>query len=82
MLSRDFNLHMYMQRLKALGHQAELHNNRGVAKDALSYIIDPPSSLNQPAQTLAEVELPKMLSGADWKGILTSTQHSPSVGEW
>lgn len=45
-LSRDFNLHMYMQRLKALGHQAELHNNRGVAKDSLSYIIDPPSSLN------------------------------------
>jgi len=37
---------MYMQRLKALGHQAELHNNRGVAKDSLSYIIDPPSSLN------------------------------------
>ena len=31
-LSRDFNLHMYMQRLKALGHQAELHNNRGIAK--------------------------------------------------
>lgn len=23
-----------------------------------------------------------MQGGADWKGILTSTQHAPSVGEW
>ena len=29
-IARDFNLHLYMQRLKSLGHIAELHNNRGV----------------------------------------------------
>ena len=65
-VSRDFNLHMYMQRLKALGHQAELHNNRGVAKDQLSYIIDPPKSLEEEAKQLAETELPKMLPGCAW----------------
>ena len=32
-VARDFNLHMYTQRLKALGHQADIHNNRGLAKD-------------------------------------------------
>ena len=73
---------MYMQRLKALGHQAELHNNRGIAKGQLSYIIDPPASLASPARSLAENDLPAMLGAADWKGILTSTQHAPSVGEW
>jgi hypothetical protein len=44
-MSRDFNLHMYMQRLKTIGHQAELHNNKGIPKDNLGYIIDPPKSL-------------------------------------
>ena len=29
-LARDFNLHLHMQRLKALGHQALIHNNNGV----------------------------------------------------
>ena len=80
--SRDFNLHMHMQRLKALGHQAELHNNRGIAKDQLSYIIDPPKSLEEEAKTLVETELNKMTPGCAWSGILTSTEHSPSVGEW
>lgn len=81
-LCRDFNLHMYMQRLKALGHQAELHNNRGVQKESMSYIVDPPKSLEPQAQGLVEAELPKMLPGCPWSGILTSTQHTPSIGEW
>ena len=41
-LSRDFNLHLYLWRLKALGHMAELHNNKGIPKESLSFIIDPP----------------------------------------
>ena len=41
-VARDFNLHMQLQRLKSLGHQAELHNNRGVSKEHLSFIVDPP----------------------------------------
>lgn len=65
-----------------LGHQAELHNNRGIAKDQLSYIIDPPKSLEEEAKTLAETEMSKMTPGCVWTGILTSTEHSPSVGEW
>jgi hypothetical protein len=81
-LCRDFNLHMYMQRLKALGHQAELHNNRGVAKETMSYIVDPPKSLEPQAQALVETELAKMQPGCTWSGILTSTEHTPSIGEW
>lgn len=41
-VARDFNLHIHLQRLKNLGHQAELHNNRGVQKESLSYIVDIP----------------------------------------
>ena len=48
-VARDFNLHLYIQRLKSLGHQAELHNNRGVQKENLSYIVDPPTSLDSKA---------------------------------
>mmetsp|Transcript_32606 Transcript_32606/g.49861 ORF Transcript_32606/g.49861 Transcript_32606/m.49861 type:complete len:282 (-) Transcript_32606:466-1311(-) len=81
-VARDFNLHMYLARLKSVGHQAELHNNKGVSKDQLSYIIDPPKSLETEAFTLVDSELQKMLPGSQWKGILTSKQHSPSVGEW
>ena len=55
-MSRDFNLHMYVQRLKALGHQADLHNNRGIAKDKLGYIVDPPKSLETQATNLVKEE--------------------------
>ena len=46
-MARDFSLHMYLQRLKSLGHQADLHNNRGVSKENMSYIVDPPLNLKQ-----------------------------------
>ena len=81
-VSRDFNLHMYMQRLKALGHQADLHNNKGIAKEDLSYIIDPPTSLESKAENLVKEQLPGMMANSQWKGVLTSTDHSPSIGEW
>ena len=48
----------------------------------MSYIIDPPKSLEEEAKTLAEAEMAKMTPGCTWSGILTSTEHSPSVGEW
>lgn len=81
-VARDFNLHMHTQRLKALGHQAELHNNKGIAKEELSYIIDPPASMEKEAEDLVKVTIPALNSQATWKGILTSTEHAPSGGEW
>jgi hypothetical protein len=81
-VARDFNLHLHVQRLKALGHQAELHNNRGVAKEELSYVVDPPASLKEQAKELVKTSMPGMMPGAQWKGILTSTDHAPSGGEW
>jgi hypothetical protein len=79
-MTRDFNLHMYIQRLKSLGHVAELHNNKGISKENLKYIIDPPSSLNDKANELAQGELQKM--NGKWSGILTNKEHNPSSGEW
>jgi len=81
-VARDFNLHMHLQRLKALGHQAELHNNRGVAKESLSYIVDPPTSLVEESKAFVGTELPKLSPGTQWTGVLTATEHSPSTGEW
>lgn len=81
-ISRDFNIHMYIQRLKTLGHQAELHNNRGISKDKLGYIVDPPKSLEKEATNLVKEEFNKMQNGLTWKGVLTNAEHSPSSGEW
>ena len=41
-VTRDFNLHVHLHRLKNVGHKAELHNNHGISKDELKYIIDLP----------------------------------------
>ena len=71
-----------MNRLKNLGHQAELHNNKGVAKDQLSFIIDPPQQLQEKAEGLARGGLGAMLPSAQWQGILTTSDHVPSLGEW
>jgi len=43
-VSRDFNLHLHMHRLKAVGHKAEMHNNFGINKEELRYIVDIPES--------------------------------------
>lgn len=83
-VARDFNLHIHVQRLKALEHQAELHNNRGVSKEQLSFIVDPPKDevLVKKAETLVKSEMPKMTPGLVWNGIFTPTEHNPSTGEW
>ena len=43
-VSRDFNLHVHMNRLKSVNHKAELHNNTGINKEELKYIIDLPNT--------------------------------------
>ena len=42
-VSRDFNLHLHMNRLKTVGHKSELHNNQGINKEELRYIVDLPA---------------------------------------
>jgi len=41
-VTRDFSLHLQMQRLNQAGHKAELHNNQGLAKEDMHYIVDVP----------------------------------------
>ena len=43
-VSRDFNLHLHLHRLKAVGHKAEMHNNFGINKEELRFIVDLPKS--------------------------------------
>jgi len=81
-IARDFSLHMYMLRLKQVGHQAALHNNQGLAKDNLKYIVDPPEPVSEAIKQFMEQELPKLLPGSKWEGIHTKSQHYPSTGEW
>lgn len=53
-IARDFSLHMYMLRIKQVGHQAALHNNQGIAKDNLKYIVDPPEPLADTSKQFLE----------------------------
>ncbi len=43
-VSRDFNLHLHLHRLKTVGHKAEMHNNFGINKEELNYIVDIPEN--------------------------------------
>lgn len=43
-ISRDFNLHLHLHRLKAVGHKAEMHNNFGINKEEMKYIVDIPQN--------------------------------------
>jgi len=81
-LARDFNLHLHMQRLKALGHQALIHNNNGVQKENLKYIFDAPQPVEDKFVSYVQNDLPKLLAGSKWDGLLTRQQHAPSDGEW
>lgn len=82
-MSRDFNLHLHMQRLVQVGHKAELHNNQGIAKEDLKYIVDLPdiAALRTKSETLLK-EIPATMGGSVFNGILTHKAHSASVGEW
>jgi hypothetical protein len=81
-VARDFSLHMHMNRLKTVGHQAQLHNNTGIQKDNLKYIIDAPDSIAEETKAFMEQEVPKLMPGSKWEGVLTKSQHYPSSGEW
>jgi len=70
-IARDFNLHMYMHRLKSVGHQALIHNNQGISKESLRYIIDPPQPLEDKSQKFVAGDLPKLLANSKWDGIMT-----------
>ena len=56
MISRDFNLHLHLHRLKAVGHKAEMHNNYGIAKEEMKYIVDIPQNQELQAQGGAFVQ--------------------------
>lgn len=64
---------MHMQRLKNVGHQASLHNNHGINKEELKYIVDPPSTLEDETSTFLNNELSKMMPGSKWEGIMTKS---------
>ena len=90
-VTRDFSLHHFIQRVKRAGHVTNVHNNQGISKDALKYIIDIPSTsnltksgreLSSKLHEIVEKLKPALLgSSANWEGVLTDT-HIPSLGEW
>lgn len=83
-VSRDFNLHLHMNRLKTVGHKSELHNNQGINKEELRYIVDLPAipSVQDDGTKLVKDQLPKLLPNSKMDGILTHATHIPSDGEW
>jgi len=71
-VSRDFSLHLLMQRLNQSGHKAELHNNQGITKEDLHYIIDVPAVDELKTKSEAFVkEMPTLMPGSSWSGLLT-----------
>lgn len=72
-VARDFNLHLHMHRLNAVGHKAELHNNLGLARDDLHYIVDVPETeaLRKRATEFVQKEMPALMPGSTWDGVLT-----------
>jgi len=82
-ISRDLNLHLHMNRLKTLEHKAQLHNNRGIAKEEMKYIVDLPDAEGvKSGAAYVRDEMTKLTPGAQWEGILTKQDHEPSIGEW
>ncbi len=71
-----------MQRLKALGHQALIHNNNGIQKENLKYIFDAPQPIEDKFVSYVQNDLPKLLPASKWDGLLTRQQHVASEGEW
>ena len=61
-----------------------MHNNHGINKEELKYIVDIPES--KPLQDLGGAfvteELGKIMPGSKWEGIMTHSQHIPSEAEW
>lgn len=82
MIARDFNLHLHLQRLRSIGHQALIHNNTGIQKENLRYIFDAPQPIEDKCNAFMSADLPKMMAGSKWDGLLTKQHHVPSEGEW
>ena len=80
-VSRDFSLHMYVKRLEKVGHVGELHNNQGLSKENLHYIVDLPNDQVLTASLKEQVQNMKVVPGTKWEGVLTE-EHIPSIGEW
>lgn len=80
-ISRDFSLHTYTNRLMNLGHKAELHNNQGIARDNLTYIYDAPSSVYDEFKEQIIDKQGQTVASSNWRGIDTQ-EHIPSDGEW
>ena len=70
--------------MNAVGHKAEMHNNHGINKEELKYIVDIPENevLRQNGANFVKDELTKILPGSKWEGIMTHSEHIPSEGEW
>jgi len=83
-VTRDFNLHLHLHRLKAVGHKAEMHNNFGINKEELKYIVDIPESkpLQEQGSAFVKEEMLKVMPGSKFEGIVTHSEHIPSEGEW
>ena len=76
-----------MNRLKTVGHKADLHNNRGINKEELRYIVDIPTNkdaaeLQEDGTNYVREVMTKKCEGSKWEGILTGEEHVPSTGEW
>lgn len=72
-VTRDFNLHLHLHRLKAVGHKAEMHNNFGINKEEMKYIVDIPDNqvLRDQGSAFIGEELNKIMPGSKWEGIVT-----------
>ena len=83
-ISRDFNLHLHLHRLKTVGHKAEMHNNFGINKEELKFIVDIPANqeLQASGKAFMQEEITKIMPGSKWEGIMTHAEHIPSEGEW
>jgi len=80
-ITRDFSLHLYTNRLMNLGHKAELHNNNGITKDNIKYIYDVPKNISEQFNKEIIEQHTTIIQGSTWSGVNTG-DHIPSDGEW
>ena len=80
-LSRDFNLHLYTQRLTKLGHKADLHNNLNIPKENIKFIYDVPPLLQPQFESEIIAKHKNLIANSTWNGVY-SKDHIPAKGEW
>jgi hypothetical protein len=59
-----------------------IHNNLGIQKENLRYIFDAPQPVEEKSTAFMNGDLPKLVAGSKWEGLLTKQHHVPSEGEW